>query len=259
VAILGSPDNGTSRYNGSVWTLFFGGDGSDSAFVGEPDTDWAMSAQNLESGGRGRRRDGPRGLRDRRGREPPSSRGWQSAVGRHRLHRRDHNLWRARTSSVRRPWLLVNGGDGQRDPALAFAPSDTSCATYAFGPAANSADQRRRGTWTDLDPADQVPNRFVTGLAFRPGDANALYVTLSGSTARLETGPSFGAPTRCLRRVVVNVTPPVNIPTTDAVDPASPSVSYVGTDIGLWSTRTGRLLDARGPADGCRTSRSSTW
>src|SRR5262249_50279457 len=49
VALLGSQDNGSSRYNGSGWTLFFGGDGSDNAISsGKPDTDWAMSSQNLD-------------------------------------------------------------------------------------------------------------------------------------------------------------------------------------------------------------------
>jgi hypothetical protein len=66
--------------------------------------------------------------------------------------------------------------------AMAFAPSDTTGSTYAYG----TEDGQLRITfnggasWEDLDPANVVPNRYVSGLAFSPTDANTLYVTLSG-------------------------------------------------------------------------------
>ena len=75
--------------------------------------------------------------------------------------------------------------------AVAFAPSDVACNTYAFG----TTDGRilvtanggvswkhvamRAPTNTAPDP-DNVPDRYVTDLAFDPRDASVLYASFSG-------------------------------------------------------------------------------
>ena len=48
-ALGGSQDNGTEKWTGTdAWTLVFGGDGAESAISsGRPDTDWAVSFQDL--------------------------------------------------------------------------------------------------------------------------------------------------------------------------------------------------------------------
>jgi hypothetical protein len=86
-------------------------------------------------------------------------------------------------------------------------------------------------------------NRYPSGVAFSPVDANTLYVTLSSfddptfpplghvfkTTNALTASPSF-----------FNVSTPVDIPhNCIALDPFAPSTVYVGTDIGVWKSTDG--------------------
>src|SRR5207249_3832440 len=99
--------------------------------------------------------------------------------------------------------------------AVAFAESDTTCNTYAFGTAAGQLRITTSGgqIWTDLDPANGVPNRVVTSLAFDRTNPGILYVSLSSfdeatpgqpghvfkTTNALATSPTW-----------TNVSPPAN-------------------------------------------------
>jgi hypothetical protein len=65
--------------------------------------------------------------------------------------------------------------------AIAFAPFDPTCPTYAFAGNKGAALLTRDGgaTWTDLDPTNKAPHRYVTRLAFSPTSVDTLYVPLS--------------------------------------------------------------------------------
>jgi hypothetical protein len=262
LALIGSQDNGTSRWNGSTWTWFFGGDGSDSAISSaKPDSDWALTAQNLEIS---RTKDGgsTRSAADAgidktaapfiaRLAKCPSS---DAAV----IAGTD-NLWKSTNFfGAGTPGWSSNGPEmGSGITALAFAPSDPACGTYAFGTANGQLRLTNDGgaTWKDSDAAGQVPNRYVTGLAFSPADPNTLYATLSGfdegtpgkpghvfrTGNALSASPSWS-----------NVSPPVNIPhNAIAIDPTSSAKVYVGTDVGLWtSVNGGASWTHAGPDDG---------
>src|SRR5439155_16599320 len=140
---------------------------------------------------------------------------------------------------------------------FAFAPSDTTCNTYAFGTGDGTLRLNFDGgaNWRVIDAANAVPNRYVTALAFDPTNANVLYVALSGfdegtsgqpghlfqSNNALAASPTWS-----------NVSPPVNLPhNTVAVDPAAPRTLYVGTDVGVWkSTDGGGTWTHMGPETG---------
>ena len=141
--------------------------------------------------------------------------------------------------------------------AIAFAASDTACNTYAFA----TGDGRLRrtvdggSTWDDVDASNAVPHRFVTDLAFGPGDANILYVTLSGFDEGTPGQPGHVFKTTsalAAAPVWANVSPPVNLPqNTIAVDSVDPRVVYVGADMGVWkSTDAAGTWTNMGPASG---------
>lgn len=141
---------------------------------------------------------------------------------------------------------------------LAFAPTDATCSTYAFG-AFNVLRLTTDGgaTWVDLDAANGVPNRFVSDLAFDPRDANVLYVTLQGFNATVlgpghvfkTTNALSGAPTW------TDVSPPDDAPfNTVLLDPQSPDTVYAGGDFGLWKSLDGGATWSReGSATGLPT------
>jgi hypothetical protein len=141
--------------------------------------------------------------------------------------------------------------------ALAFAPSDPTCNTYAFG----TFDGKLRLTtngglgWNDLDAGNQVPDRYISDLAFDPTDANVLYATLSSFDAVTPGAPGHlfkttdalaAAPTWS------NVSPPVDLPhNAIAIDPADPMAVLVGTDAGVWQSADGGAMWTHdGPASG---------
>lgn len=141
--------------------------------------------------------------------------------------------------------------------AMAFAPSDTNGMIYAF--AAEDGQMyitpNGGGNWFNLDPANAVPNRYVSGLAFSPSDPNTLYVSLSGFD---ETTP--GQPGHLFKTSNAlsasptwsNVSPPVDLPNNCvAIDPNISSSIFVGTDIGVWqSGNGGGSWTHYSPADG---------
>jgi hypothetical protein len=144
-------------------------------------------------------------------------------------------------------WDATNSPDLGCDPeygisnpvrSIAFARSDTSCSTYAFGGyggviwATTNAGVR----WSQLGPGSQLPPRTVTDLAFDPQNSKTLYATFSGYNQDTQLpGHLFvckditaGSPTW------VDISPPINTPhDAIAIDPNHTSGLYVGTDIGV--------------------------
>ncbi len=254
-AFGGSQDNGTEKWTGtSAWEQIRGGDGGANAISSsDPNNRWAVSFQNL-----GIQRTVNGGVSfsvadsgiDKTGVlfiapiEECSSDDSVFIAG-------TDNLWRSNDffSGVSPAWSSNGPEMASGISALAFALSDSTCNTYAFGTANGQLRLTTNGgtTWNDIDLGNVVPNRYVTDLAFDPTNANILYVTLAGfdeltagqpghvfkSTDALSPSPTW-----------TNVSSPVNIPNnTIAVDPGDPNVLYVGTDLGIW----------KGSADG------TTW
>ena len=152
------------------------------------------------------------------------------------------NLWRSNdvfTAAV--PTWTSNGDEmGDNVNAMAFAPSDPTCNTYAFG--VNNGQLRITfnggATWRDLDAGNDVPNRAITDLAFDPQNSDILYVALSGFDAL-----TFGQPGHLFKTVNasaatptwVNVSPPIDLPhNAIAIGPDSGNDVYAGTDRGVW-------------------------
>jgi hypothetical protein len=169
-----------------------------------------------------------------------------------------NRLWRTNDFfTAASPGWAVNA-DAGRILSIAFAGSDSSCGTYAFGTVgagnvsvgfgatgAGLLRITRNGgaSWSDFDPSDAVPNRAVTGIAFSASDPNVAYVTLSG----LDEGTP-GKPGHVFKTANalgespswINVTPPVNVPfNVVAIDPATPQTVFVGADNGVWASSDG--------------------
>jgi photosystem II stability/assembly factor-like uncharacterized protein len=143
--------------------------------------------------------------------------------------------------------------------AVAFAPSDATCGTYAV--ATNTGGiflHRPVGGplfWFDLDLGHQLPGRYVTGLAFSPMSADTLYVTFSGFDEGTPGEPGHVFKTTNATAPMptwADVSPPVNLPYTSVVVAPPPSATvYVGTDMGLWVSDDGGANWAHaGPASG---------
>jgi photosystem II stability/assembly factor-like uncharacterized protein len=127
--------------------------------------------------------------------------------------------------------------------AIAFAPSDPSCQTYAVGTSAGALwlTTDAGATWKDADPGNQVPDRFVTDVAFAPGTPGTLYVTLSGYDASSPNAPGHLFRTTTALGAApawTAIGPPVDLPH-NTVAAVSANALYVGTDIGVWVTTDG--------------------
>lgn len=284
LALGGAQDDFTSLYTGgTAWSRVFNGDGGDCAISSaDPLNDWAVSASpdgddytnanpvdifRTHNGGLTPEdyTDGAEAITD----GLPFS--LQFFVHFEKAPFNDDlliagtaRLWRCTNYfsgtipswSPNSPVMLDTNGAPMPISAMAFAPSDTSGQTYAFG----TEDGQLRitsnggGNWNDLDPANAVPNRYVSGLAFSPTDANTLYVTLSGydedtpgqpghlfkTTNALAAAPAW-----------MDVSPPVDLPNNClAIDPNNAANIFVGTDLGVWSGDGGGSWIHFGPADG---------
>ncbi len=262
-ALGASQDNGTEKWAGTnSWRLFWGGDGAANAIsAGNPDLHFAFSAQNLEifrTKNAGTNLISATSGLDRTGAAfvapleiAPSDNDTLIAGA--------DNLWKCTNFfSALTPTWFSNGPEmGAAITALAYARSDLTSRSYAFG----TANGQLRITtneglnWINLDAANTVPNRYITDLGFHPTNANILYASLSGFD---ESTP--GQPGHVFRTanalapspVWSNRSPPVNLPhNTLEVHPTNGAVVYVGTDIGLWrSTNAGTNWRHMGPATG---------
>jgi hypothetical protein len=248
------------RTSAGEWEAVVGFEGNVIISSARPDTDWGGTSRNVRVA---RTTDG--------GRSVQTVQAGLDLTGAHFLMPLEkcpgnddvvlvgtNRLWRTNDFfSAASPTWAVNADLG-RILSIAFAGSDSSCSTYAFGTVGagnvsagfeltGAGSLRITGnggaSWSDFDPSDGVPNRAVTGIAFAASDPNVAYVTLSGldegtpgkpghvfkSTNALGASPAW-----------TNVTPPVNIPfNVVAIDPTTPNTVFVGADDGVWASRDG--------------------
>jgi hypothetical protein len=254
-AVAGGVDGvGSRNWTGSnTWGLLEIGDLAEVAIsTTRPDTDWALWGTGRQGGGPYRTTDGGRSFVLANGgadaAQPFVPRLKKCPASDDVLLMGKDQLWRSDNFfSAPNPFWVLNSkeADLAQFTALAFAPSDPTCSTYAFG----TLDGRLRltvnggKTWVDLDPGNAVPNRTVTNLAFDPTNPNVLYVTLSGfdESAPGQPGHLFKT-TNALAAppAWANVSPPVNLPNnTVVVDPTNSSIVYVGADVGVWKSTDG--------------------
>jgi hypothetical protein len=271
LTLAGFQDNGSADFTGStVWKFKNGGDGGDCAISSaNPATDWVVS---LQGGEILRTLDGGAnfqlcwdGITDL---QPVAT---QFFVHFEKSPRND-DIFIAGTTRLYRcnyffsspipQWFpnsppMVHAGAPDAISAMAFAPSDLSSLTYAFGTENGQLRITTDGgfSWSDLNLGNGVPARYVSGLAFSPWDPNVLYVTLSGFDQSTPGQPGHLFKTQNALAFVpfwVNVSPPVNLPNNClAIDPVNASTIYVGTDQGVWVSYDGSASWVHhGPAQG---------
>jgi hypothetical protein len=272
LALGGAQDDFTVRYNGSLaWDQVSPGDGGDCAISAtKPNNDWATSFQitndsdffntaqitrTLNGGGLINE------VFNKVSFDISDALGFSSEFTVH-FEKAPYNddLFIAGTATLWRcdnffqtipawytnsPTMLDTNGNPIPISAMAFAPSQTDGMVYAFGTEDGQLQitSDGGGHWSNLDPGNAVPARYISALAFSPTDRNTLYVTLSGfdeSTPGqpghlFKTGNALaGAPTW------TNISPPVDLPNNCmAIDPNVSTNIYVGTDIGVWNSPNG--------------------
>jgi photosystem II stability/assembly factor-like uncharacterized protein len=252
-ALGGTQDNGTLRWSGSpAWEFRFEGDGAANAISSvNPNTHWAVSAQLLDirrTTDAGQSFDGAGAGIDRRG--APFIAEFEKCPNNDNLFiAGTDNLWRTNNFFLAgSPAWVRNGPEmGASIVSMAFAPSDPSCNTYCYATDVGQIMLTTDGgvNWRDIDPANSVPNRFITDLAFDPTNRNILYLTLSGfdegtpaqpghifkTTSSLAASPTWS-----------NISTPVNIPHNAlVVDPSAPNNVFVGTDLSIWNSTNGGI------------------
>lgn len=141
--------------------------------------------------------------------------------------------------------------------AIAYAPSDSNCGTYAFGNRGGEIQLTQNGgrSWTSLDPAKTLPGRPVNGLAFDPTTPGVLYAAFSSFAIATpaKTGHVFKTENALAAAPVwVDVSPPIDVPfNVVALDPRDPQIVYAGSDTGLWRSTDGAATWQRmGPETG---------
>lgn len=246
-ALGGGQDNGAQLWRGaSEWTwIGVAGDGGSCAVSNlRPDTHWEEGLLRTLDGAAGGWHDASAGIDWSEPRvfvTPIARCPAQDDVfiaGLSSVFRSD-DFFRAAVPS----WTRNGGPWGEALSAVAFAPSDPTCRTYAAG----GRDGRvlhlttdGGATWHDLDPEGALPAGYVSALAFDPSSAGILYVAYArfsggpGGQLFRGTGVGTGAP------AWTDVGPPVDAPHNAlALDPRRPDTLYAGTDDGLWVTSDG--------------------
>jgi photosystem II stability/assembly factor-like uncharacterized protein len=245
LAIGGTQDNATAIYHGSrIWQQFGRtGDGMSNAISAvNPDTQWIASGYGVrifrtqDSGSSWNRIDegilgNCRQFVTRLATCPAGDIVITGTCG---------HIWESDDAfSAKQPTWKVNSPDLGEDPqALVFAPSDTTCGTYAIGAPLGKiwATTNAGATWSQIGPANQLPARVVTGLAFDPQNSRKLYATLSGfdTDGGLPGHVYVCGDITSLNPTWVDISPPLNSPhDAIAVDPKIPNNRYVGTDVGM--------------------------
>ncbi|PWU08704.1 MAG: hypothetical protein C5B50_28975 [Verrucomicrobia bacterium] len=278
--LAGIQDNCAALYTGNpVWKYLYGGDGGDCAISSaSPSLDWIVSIETLNKA------DGttpqPEIFRTQDGSHFVNCSGGISdalpftsqffihfercprlddlfIAGSARLYRCDHLFTATTPAWTANGPLMLHNGSPVPISAMAFAPSDATGRTYAFGTEDGQMKITSNGgnSWTDLDPGNAVPDRYISGMAFSPADANVLFVTLSGFDATTPGHPGhlFKAQNALSASPAwVNMSPPVDLPNNClAVDPNNSTSIYVGTDAGVWASSDGAVSWAHhGPAQG---------
>lgn len=261
VALGGTQDNATPIYGGSrIWQQFGAtGDGMSNAIsVVNPDTQWIASSYNVRIY---RSRDGgvswkpiDKGIQPNC--RPFLTRLVSCPAGDVVITGTCTHIWRSDDafSADQATWNVNSPSLGEDPRGMAFAPSDATCGTYAIGAPLGKiwATTNAGATWSQIGPANQLPARVVTGLAFDPQDARKLYATLSGFNTE---GGHPGHVYVCSDITSANptwldISPPLNSPhNTIAVDPHIPNDLYVGTDVGMVVSTNGGATWAAVPSN----------
>jgi photosystem II stability/assembly factor-like uncharacterized protein len=253
VVMGGSQDNGTGRTTGSsTWNWIRGGDGADNIIsTSDPDNDWAVSAQSLmlyrtiDGGFNYQVADNGIDMINR----PFIARVEKCPSNDDVVIAGTDNVWRSDvffSGDPNSPGFWVSnspdlGNANTEITALAFAPSDTSCNTYAAGKNDGAIFLTTDGgsNWQSIAPCCNLPVRYITDIAFDPTNANVIYVTLSGFSEIAGTGRHLYRKTLPFSSWT-NISPGVDIPhNTVVIDPANPNVIHVGTDVGILKSSNG--------------------
>ncbi len=265
----GAQDNGTHQRlaPGVEWDVFAGGDGMDNLIsLADPDNDWAISFQVLQifrTNDAGLNFANASATIDRSG--APFVGRFEACPGNGDVVLAGtNNLWRSTNFFQAGLSFSSNGPEmSQGLSAIAFASTDATCATYAFGVRASASigvnlgalrfTSNSGGAWVDWDSSSQIPNRAITDIAFDPADGNVAYVTISGFNGA--TADQVWKSTNALSGATAtwtNVSPPVDLPANSVViDPTDSQTIYVGNDQGVWySTNGGTSWSHWGPTDG---------
>ncbi len=263
VAIGGAQDNGSSSRTGgtSSWRMIGSGDGSDNAIsLSSPDTNWAISSQSL---GIQRTTDGGTTLSDA---DTGIDKTGVPFIARFEMCPQNDDVFIAGTNKVWRannffssapltPTWSANSPIEGSVSAMAFAPSDGTCNTYAIGTRTGGISLTVDGgvTWTGIN--NGTPGRYVTYLAFDPANADVLYATFSGFDEYTPLTPGHVFKTSNARDATpawVNISTPVNLPHNSiAVDRQMTGTLYVATDLGVWvSIDSGATWTHEGPEVG---------
>jgi hypothetical protein len=158
----------------------------------------------------------------------------------------DKALWKTTNLFASHPgqpaWTNNGAEASDRITAVAFAPSDATCQTYAVGRKGSLQMTIAGGQaqWRNLDPTGTLPKRKVPrGLAFDPRMPGTLYVVYSTFRSEPEEQGRVFRTANALAAVPTwtNVGPEndVDIPHNSiALDPVDPRIVWVGTDLGVW-------------------------
>jgi uncharacterized protein (TIGR03437 family) len=171
----------------------------------------------------------------------------------------DLGLWRTNNffSGATVSWSSNAPPLGSKVRGIAFAPSDASCNTYAYGTASGQVRMTTDGgtTWIDLDPGKTLPARGVDAVTFDPSNANILYLGVAGFNPALpgrqghlfKTTNALASPPTW-----VDIGPPPDVPyEVVAIDPSNSKSVFLGTDAGLWySADAGSTWQQMGPSSG---------
>jgi hypothetical protein len=140
-------------------------------------------------------------------------------------------------------WDCTSPAFGRRPGSLAFAPSASSCDTFARGDLSGHIYVTTDGgdTLRAIQDANIIPTgTTITDLAFDPGNPNILYATLG---FRATPAPRVFKTTNALAATPVwqNITPPADDLryNTVAVDPTAPNNVYVGDNATVWKSSDG--------------------
>jgi hypothetical protein len=273
-ALGGSQDNGTELFTGDLsWKRIFCCDGGDNAIsASQPDKHWAVSFQSDFQIHIHRTKDAGGNFEQV---VSGISNAYAPFLPRFEKHPSLDDFFIAGTVNVWKctnffsattpgwssngPALLLPNGKPVEISALAFAPSDSLGRTYAFA----TEDGQFRVTsndgldWSNPDPANAVPNRYITDLAFDPTNSNVLYVTLSGFDEGTPGAPGHLFKTTNAFNTAgppgwTNISPPVNLPMNSIViHPTVTSQLFVGSDLGVWQSNDGgQLWSHWGPESG---------
>ena len=259
-ALGGSQDNGTALWTGPLrWAYVDGGDGSYNAFSRtDPDHYWMIKnnvyfwkvyVDNL--GGLSLCDGGP-GISTAETRRSPNNNDLLSCafpVGGGAQLLKSTDFFNP-PCSTHPTWAVNSPTFTYEIAAIAFAPSDSTSQTYAFGAGGELRyTTNGGGTWKDLDPNGVVPDRYVTSIAFHPTDPATVYVALSGYNAQTPghsghvfktTNATADPPTWSDVSPGPSPGQPVDVPMNSlAIDPTTPTTLYAGGDLGVWKSTNG--------------------